>query len=103
MPIAPGAIVNAPDILALGLVKVQSGSAAAAITAATNTSVVVNFPAAFVTSPQVFVTIRTAAGTAVGSFVQITALSTTSVTIRWGLPASGTTSCTLDWLAISTA
>lgn len=103
MPIAPGAIVNAPDILALGIKTVQAGTYTATITASTSTSNTVTFPVPFTTTPRVFVAPpRTASGSAVGSFFQITALSSTSVTIRWGIGASTTTSCSVDWLAVET-
>ena len=103
MPIAPGAIVNAPDILDLGLVKIQSGTYTASITGSTFTTDTITFPTPFASTPRVFVAPpRTAAGSAVGSFFQITALSATAVTIRWGLPASGTSSCSVDWVAVLT-
>ncbi len=103
MPIAPGAIINAADILALGIKTVQAGTYTATITAATNTSNTVTFPVAFATTPRVLVAPpRSSAGAVVGSFFQITAISTTSVTIRWGLPASGTATCSVDWVAVET-
>lgn len=103
MPIAPGAIVNAPDLLALGLVSMQSGTYTATITASTSVSNTVTFPVPFTATPRVIVAPpRTGAGSAVGSFFQITALSATSVTIRWGIGASTTTSCSVDWVAVQT-
>lgn len=104
MPIAPGAIVNAADILDLGLVKIQSGTYTASISGSTVTTDVVTFPTPFTGTPRVFVAPpRTSSGSAVGSFFQITALSSTSVTIRWGLPVSGTSSCSVDWVAVLTS
>lgn len=101
MPIAPGSIITAADILALGVTQVQMGTYTATITASTNVINTVTFPVPFAATPRVIVCPpRTGAGAAVGSFFQITALSATSVNIRWGLPASGTATCSVDWVAI---
>lgn len=100
MPILAGNTIEAADIAAIGITRIQRGSYSATITASTSVITTVTFPEPFTALPIVIPICRTGAGAAVGSFFQITVLSTTSVNIRWGLPASGTATCTVDWIAI---
>jgi hypothetical protein len=100
MPIAPGAIVNAPDILALGLTKIQMGTAIVVISAATNGSVSVTFPQPFASTPFLACTIVSASGTAAGATTLVTARSATGFTVRVDLRSSGTVSPGVDWVAV---
>lgn len=102
-----GASAAANPLQAYGLLGVNramaTGTVNVVVTAATNGTATITYPAGlFTSSPYIVATVVSAQGAAIGSTVLITANSSSSATVRLNLTGTVTATIAVHWVAVQT-